>query len=297
MTNILVGTANGLHEIGGAGGPRHEGREVNAITKASDGWWAAVDGRELWHGESGDWEKAAVSDRLRINCLLEQEGELLAGMAEARLFQLDGDALAPVTAFDDTDGRDTWGTPWGGPPDVRSMSRDPNGAVFANVHVGGIPRSVDAGGWRPTIEVGADVHQVVYDPRSNLLLAPCAKGLAVSADAGESWRYDVDGVHGRYMRAAATTKQTLFVTASTGPYSDRAAVYRRPIDDSGPFEKCADGLPEWFNGNVDTYCIAADDELVAFGLPDGAVYSSEDEGVTWTRRADGLPEIRCLALG
>ena len=56
-------------------------------------------------------------------------------------------------------------------------------------------------------------------------------------------------------------------------------------------------LPDWFDDNIDTACLAARGHEAAFGSPDGRVFASIDEGETWTAVAEGLPQIRCLALG
>jgi hypothetical protein len=78
--------------------------------------------------------------------------------------------LDPVEAFDSVAGRDTWyagsaivdGRRLGPPLNIRSVAANANGGVlFANVHVGGIPRSTDGGmTWQPTIDIDSDVHEV-----------------------------------------------------------------------------------------------------------------------------------------
>ena len=50
------------------------------------------------------------------------------------------------------------------------------------------------------------------------------------------------------------------MTASTGPFTEHGAVYGRPLDATGPFERCHAGLPDWFEDNIDTFQIAAGDE-------------------------------------
>ena len=52
----------------------------------------------------------------------------------------------------------------------------------------------------------------------------------------------------------------LLASASTGPATHQAAVYRRPIDDpQRPFEPCAgeSDLPAMFPHNIDTFCLVA----------------------------------------
>jgi hypothetical protein len=101
------------------------------------------------------------------------------GSSEARLFRLTGNTLAPVDAFD-AEGRDSWYTPWGGPPDTRSIS-EWGEDVYVNVHVGGVLHTGDNGAtWTPTIDVDADVHQVAT--AEGLVLAAGARGLSMSVD-------------------------------------------------------------------------------------------------------------------
>ena len=128
------------------------------------------------------------------------------------------------------------------------MSTDPDGAIYANVHVGGVLRSRDRGrSWQPTIDIHADVHQVDFDSGSGLLLAASLGGLAVSEDRGESWAFNTKGLHASYCRAVAVTGETVLVTASTGPFTNRAALYRIPLPADKAFEKCDAGLPKWFS--------------------------------------------------
>src|SRR3989304_1817300 len=170
------------------------------------------------------------------------------GTWAAPVARVAGGALEPLVAFDRGEGRDSWYTPWGCPPDVRSISEDDE-AVYVNVHVGGIVRSRDRGAsWQPTIDIDADVHRVWAGRGRGF--AACAPGLARGAG--------------------------------------RAALYRRPFD-GGKLERCRDGLPEWFDGNIDSSCLNAVPDLAAFGTEDGRVFASTDEGRPWAAGACGLP--------
>ena len=304
MPTILVGTENGIHTAGDGQAPvRLPGRVVEALAAGADGsLWALADGRELWR-DDGDREgrMVAASPGPRLNCLAVAGGTVLAGTASAHLLRLDAGELRPVEPFDRVEGRDGWYTPWGGPPDVRSVAVGADGALWVNVHVGGIPTSPDGGRtWRPTIEVDADVHQVLAHPDDpGRVLAATARGLADSADAGGSWTYLSEGMHARYCRAVALAGETVVVSCSTGPRGGRATLYRRPLDAPAgtPLERCRDGLPEWFPANIDTACVDASGPTVAFGTAAGEVFASADAGVTWERVAGGLPPVRCLLLG
>ena len=295
---VLVGTADGLHQLGDQTQVSLASRVVNSLAMGESGWWAVVDRTDVWQSSSGaDWEQVASVEGLHANCVLPTPEALYVGTSEARLLVLQGEQFAPVELFDRVEGRDEWSTPWGGLPDIRSMAADPSGTVYANVRVGGVVRSANAGrSWQPTIDIRSDVHQVIFDPGSGQVLAASARGLASSADGGETWSFDSDGLHGGYLRAVAVANGTVLVTASTGPFTQRAAVYRRAVDSGEPFVRCQEGLPEWFPENVDTFCLAAKGASVVFGTSDGSVFVSSDEGLSWSTLAEGLPSVRCVAF-
>jgi hypothetical protein len=271
--------------------------EVGALAAHMATWWAIVDGDEVWRAEGDAWGRAAGLGRSRANCLCPTSAGLLIGTSEARLARLVDRDVQAVESFDRTPGRDDWYTPWGGPPDVRTISLADDGTIHANVHVGGIVRSRDDGAtWEPTLEIDADVHEVLAPAgHDRLVVAACARGLAISEDGGDSWRYETEGLHANYCRAVAVGDGTLYLSASQGPRGGRAALYRRPIT-GATFDKCAEGLPEWLPTNIDSMCVAAAGSTVAFGTDEGTVFGSEDSGATWDAWAEGLPPVRCLAF-
>lgn len=302
-TGLLIGTSEGLFSP--AVGDRHSDpsfgkREVSALAVREGAAWA-VAGRNaiVRRDPDGTWTDAARSE-LEIVCLADTSAGVLAGTEEAHLLRLVGDdgVLAPVEAFETVVGRETWFTPWGGPPAVRSIAQDLAGRLHANVHVGGIPRSVDAGAsWEPTIDIDADVHQVVAHPTEpDVVLAAGAVGLAVSVDGGSSWRIEREGLHATYARAVAVAGDRVLLSVSNGPRGGRAAVYRTALEPGSTFERCTDGLPEWFDGNIDSGRLDARGSEVAFGTGDGEVFVSDDAGERWTRAATGLPSIRAVRL-
>jgi hypothetical protein len=293
MPTTLVATRNGLRSFddeGGAGQIDHAGRSVTAVARDGSELWTIVDGSEIWHAAGADWEHVADLPGIRGTCIAMTDA-IHVGSSEARLFRLGAGRLEPVEAFDRAEGRSAWYTPWGGPPDTRSIS-EWRADVFVNVHVGGILRTEDAGEtWTPTIDVDADVHQVAT--AEGLVLAACAGGLGVSTDRGSTWAFRTDGLEARYSRAVTVCGDAVLVSASNGPGAGRSAVYRASRA-GGVFERCRTGLPEWFDDNVDSYCLDAlpDGSFAAFGTSDGHVYASTNAGAAWDELTSGLPAVQ-----
>ncbi|HEY3233163.1 MAG TPA: hypothetical protein VGJ84_00510 [Polyangiaceae bacterium] len=294
---LYVGTQDALHLFGNRSGREFAGRSVSALAQADGALAMVLDGRELFCSDSGKrWQSIAILDSVSIECVLWDGRTAWLGTSEAHLYRVRDGQSERLESFDSAPGRADWYTPWGAPPDTRSLSRGADGALYANVHVGGILRSRDvAASWAPTLDVDADTHQVSADPtRAERIYAATARGFAVSDDGADSWRFENAGLHASYLRAVALTRDAILVTASQGPRGSQAAVYRRPAQGSS-FEKCHVGLPDWFDGNIDTHCLAASGQLVALGH-NGTVFWSENAGTTWRELASDLPSIQCLTL-
>lgn len=297
-SDLLIGTASGLYELDAHERTHLVGHEITGLAREGRRWWALVDGRTLRRGDGG-WAEVAAVEGPEATCLGPTPAGLLIGTAGAHLLRLTDAGLERLEAFETVEERAAWYTPWGDPADTRSISVDSDGTIYINVHVGGVVRSTDGGrSWRPTLDIEADVHQVLAHPtRAGVVLAAAAIGLGMSSDGGQSWRFDTDGLHGRYLRAVAVCGDTVLITASTGPSSKRAAVYRRRLDGTGSFEPCRQGLPEWFRSNIDTACLAASGPVAVVGTDDGRVFRSLDRGASWELVAKDLPAVQCVALG
>lgn len=256
----------------------------------------------------GGWSSIATSD-FDLSCCMAVGDEIYVGTDEARILRLsqEGAVLHAIESFDHVAGRDTWfagsaivnGQRLGPPLGIRSIAANSNGSVlFANVHVGGIPRSLDGGrSWQPTIAIESDVHEVRAHPADpNLVAAASAIGLCVSRDAGATWTVERDGLHAQHCSAVAFTGDDILVSAATDPFTHESRIYRRPLALEGKIVAIEDGLPRWFKGIVDTGCIATSGSVVVVADRGGDLYLSTEFGHSWSKIGSGLPSPSSVVI-
>ncbi len=283
--NLRIATAEGLVERG-------TNPSVTGPVRVFGDALIAGDRRLLWHTAAAGWTEIDTAPGLR--CAVDAPGGILVGTEGGHVLQLGAAGLERVEGFDAMPGRDEWYTPWGGPPEVRSVACTEDNVLFANVHVGGIARSDDGGRtWLPTVDIHDDVHQVrsVWG-RSDLVVAAAAVGLLISVDEGRNWRRHADGLDATYCRAVAVPDAAILVSASEGPRGRRAAVYRTSIHADEPFERVTD----WMDGNIDSHALDGTGDRAAFGTRGGEVWESSDAGHTWSRTRQGLAPVTSLSL-
>jgi hypothetical protein len=279
------------------------------VADGHGGVLAIVGGHSVCRRTSnGEWTAMAKSE-FALSCCVPIGDLIFVGTDDARILRVDPDgAKHSLTGFEMVEGRDKWyagtaivdGKLMGPPLGIRSMAATSDGAVLlANVHVGGIPRSTDAGvTWRPTIDIERDVHQVCAHPtRRDMVIAASAAGLCLSRDAGATWTIEQRGLHAPHCSGVAFGRNDIFVSASTDPFAAQGAVYRRPIDSNGPLQTLGGGMPRWTNGRADTDCIATGDSTVAVIDASGCLYVSRDDGATWSNPADRVTNASGLHIG
>lgn len=300
MNSLLIATwSDGLIELTDSAKRLFAGRSVGAITRSRSGRiLGVVDQHALVERmPSGEWREIASSGH-PLSCVLCTEEDVFVGTDDASVLMLrEGRGLVSLEGFSDVDGRQDWyagtavinGEEVGPPLGVRSMSvTSDDSKFFVNVHVGGIPRSVDRGvSWSPTIDIDNDIHEVTAHPeRPDDVIAAAAVGLCLSSDGGETWRVDTAGLHATYCSAAQYCEDTIFVAASEHHFSPQGTLYRRVRNGSGPLERVSGGLPEWLDGIVDTRCIGSLGSAIAIADRGGHVYESLDGGKNWSLRSD-----------
>jgi hypothetical protein len=293
--SVLVTTTDGYSIFTSSGKQLRslEGHRVECFTPGPDGTFLAViDRHEVWsHGSDGEWTPLAKSEAT-LTAVVAAGDAVFAGTDDARVLKLTASgALEPLPGFDSVAGRDQWHRV-GSPLQVRTMTATCDGsAVLANVHVGGIPRSVDGGeSWQPTVAVDDDVHQVLAHPtRPEVVVAAASVGLCRSRDGGATWTSSTEGMALTYARGVAFVGDDVVVTVSDGPWATNALVYRASVD-GGAATAVRGGLGE-LHGNVDSRCVASDGKVVALADGNGDVWRSAGGFEGFERIATGLDAV------
>jgi hypothetical protein len=302
---ILVATwGNGLFAVTGDE-RRQEIADLSIRGLAPDGRGGAlaiVGGDSLRRrAPSGNWVTVARSE-FELSCCMAVRDVVYVGTNDARMLRLSGGSgvLEPIDSFGHVAGRDTWfagsaivnGRRVGPPLGIRSVAANSNGSIlFANVHVGGIPSSIDGGrSWQPTIDINSDVHEVcAHHTDAQIVVAAAAVGLCISRDSGATWTVEREGLHAPHCSAVAISGDDVLFSAAKDPFAAEGRIYRRPLRPNGIMAAVEGGMPEWTEGIVDTGCIAANGSSIVVADRAGNLYGSDDFGRTWSCRSTGLP--------
>ena len=302
---ILVATwGDGLFAVTGDGCTQEiANHPVSGLATDGRGGALAIVGRHSLRrrAPSGEWATLAMSE-FELSCCMTARDTIYVGTDDARMLRLThgGGVLDPIDGFDSVAGRDTWfagsaivnGQRLGPPLGIRSVAANSNGSVlFANVHVGGIPRSMDGGStWQPTIDINSDVHEVRAHPTNpDIVAAAAAVGLCISHDCGATWTIERDGLHASYCSAVAFSGDDILVSASIDHFASQGRIYRRPVKPDGSLVAVEGGMPAWTEGIVDTGCIAVNGLFIAVVDKAGNFYASDDFGRAWSRMSARLP--------
>jgi hypothetical protein len=309
---ILVATwSDGLFAITGDGRTQEiPNQRVRGLAPDGHGGVLAIVGKHSLQRRApgGEWATIATSE-FELSCCVAAGDAVYIGTDDARMLQLSpGDAVLDlIDSFDSVAGRDSWfagsaiinGQRVGPPLGIRSVAANSSGSIlFANVHVGGIPRSMDGGRtWQPTIDINSDVHEVCGHPSDpSIVAAASAIGLCISYDAGATWTIERDGLHAQYCSAVAFSGNDILVSASSDHFASQGKIYRRPARPDGSIVAVENGLPTWINGIADTACIATNGSMTVVVDRAGTLYRSTDFGLNWSRGGSELPTASSVLI-
>jgi hypothetical protein len=293
MATVLVATYSGCRAFAESGETGRElaGREVNFLAREpSDSCIAIIEGKEIWRRDVGGSWSLISNSAMPLQSLTSVDSVVFAGgLDEAVMLRVGRGEVERLKGFDVTPGREEWFA--GGPPlGVRSLAVSADGAaILAGVHVGGVARSVDGGeNWTPTMPVMFDVHEVCAHPFSpGFAAAACAVGLALSHDAGITWRVLSEGLDVPYSLAVAVLEDEVLFSVQDGPFAARSQIWRWR-NGTDRVELVRDGLPEWLEGRLDTGHIAVGAGRAAVVDGGGNLWLSRAGSSGWERIAGDL---------
>jgi photosystem II stability/assembly factor-like uncharacterized protein len=323
---LLVGTKNGLFcyaardgrwelertalsdaQIGSVSTLRDSGQGRIAVGTFGDGAFESVNGGETWAHILGDAHVWSTGYSL--------DGSLFIGVEPAGIYRRRAgeELLQPLASVSELPTYSTWNFPTSPyMPNIRwlTFSHERADTVYAGVEVGGVLRTDDAGqAWKELREgLHLDIHSVaVASGDEDVLYAATGRGFYRSQDRGDTWQSTSDGFNGIYLVPIAVHAQrsdVVFSASTDGRpryWRDRdegaaATVYR--TEDGGITWKAVLGEPpDTLPASVDALVMDRDvPDTVYAGTIDGKVYSGESLGDSWSVIADGLPDVRAMAV-
>ena len=190
-----------------------------------------------------------------------------------------------------------------GPTRVTQILFDPFVAdrVWATIEIGGIYRSDDRGlNWRLLTDglVSTDVHGIAVTrgkSGARRVLATTNRGLHISDDDGQHWRFTSLDSPWQYTRSVVTRADDpsiVFLANGNGPPGTDGRLLRSK-DGGDSWERLS--LPGSLNSTV--WCIATDasNPLLLFMCTNlGQLFRSTDGGDTWIRLPHEFGEVRAL---
>jgi hypothetical protein len=260
----------------------------------------------LIKGERKKTLHSGIEDRIDSLLVIEEDPvNLLIGCTPPNMYRLlEGKNSAFINSnFDELEVREKWFTPWGGPPAVRSMAKNGEGWIYADIHVGSIMRSKDEGEtWGPVVpDLHRDVHEVStskIDP--DMVYANTYNSVFVSHDRGDSWKHRNGVLNSRYGRGIdvhPTNPEILLCGVSDGPHGDNVHGQLYWTDNAGEkWEHVYDGFPSSTKKNIDTFHIAFYDENKAWVTDENTLYLSEDSGRTFEAFWEAPEEISMISV-
>ncbi|HSP71726.1 MAG TPA: hypothetical protein VLN26_05105, partial [Gaiellaceae bacterium] len=255
---------------------------VRCLTASDSTVWAGGDGVSRSDDGGRTWAPAGLDDH-PVRALAVDGERLYAGVKPAAVWVDDGTGWRPLAPFPRLRSW-WWWSPAERPHDAYVLGLAVEGdVVLAGIEAGALLRSDDGGrSWSGHCRgASRDCHQLGFAADVAYEVGG-AKGLALSRDAGRTWRSTGEGLRGRYGWSAAVRGEDVFLTTArmlTAHGSDaQACIYRG--DGERPWTRVLgplSALPR----------LAAGDEGV-YAAWSGALHTTSD-GAAWSPLRDDLP--------
>lgn len=289
---------NGILDLKGVPieGTPFGGKPITACDTRGEKLVLIINKKEVWSYSKSEWSRTLTANTT-LNCIkFVSDNSLLVGTADARLARVNESGLEFIESFDSIPERKLWYTPWGGPPDLRSIAVSTTGIIYANIHVGWIARSMDSGkSWEMLKEgLEMDVHHVSTHPNiPSTLFAATAEGFYISHNNGNSFVQRNSGIENCYQRACLVfpDKNIYLVSSSKGPHRDvDAQLYWS--DNEGKNWYQANGIPDKLQTNIDTFQLMITGKGTSLAIIDNrSLYQTNDYGMNWIKTGENYPKL------
>lgn len=259
----------------------------------------------------GSWERLEFSHHAVFSIAVSAaDGAVYAGCEPSMVFKSSngGTSWRELSSLRQLPSAPTWSfppRPW--TSHVRWLAPSPHDpdVVLAGIELGGVMRTADGGESWADHRPGAqpDVHALAWHPSAEgRAYEVGGGGAAWSRDGGETWAPADGGRDRHYTWALAvdpSDPDRWYVSASFGPQyahspgQGRCRLYR--WQGEGPWEALSEGLPQPLDNMV--YALAGVSGRLFAGLINGEIYSSNDNGDTWSQvqsAGERLPRITAL---
>lgn len=281
-----------------------------AVGTFDHGLYLSRDGGRTWREAGAGIPHARVlSVAFSTSRIEDGRAMLYAGTEPSGLYGSadDGATWQAHPALLEVPSRDRWSfppRPW--THHVRAIAPHPTDptTLLVGIELGGVMRTTDGGASWEDHRSGAciDPHALAFHPRAtDRAYETAGDGVAVSDDAGDTWRTATEGMDRTYAWGLAVDPHDpnlWYVSAAPGPGhahggdgDAQARLYRRRGE--GPWEPLGQKGPLW---DRMPYALAAPAPgTLIVGTDDGRILRSRDAGDRWTAIAH-IDEIQDLAV-
>lgn len=277
-----------------------------------DGLYASADGGETWRAaEHGLADRRVLALAVSRAHRVDGTSVVYAGTEPSNLYRSEdaGRGWQRLDALRDIPSAPRWsfpGRPWTHHVRTIALHPDDPDRLLVGIELGGVMRSVDGGAsWADhNGQAHSDAHRLLTHPRApDRVYEAAGQGVAVSDDAGATWRRRDEGLDRRYAWAAAIDPEDpdrWYVALSRGPSAAHGSGdgQARLLRTAGDGWTAIDGwgdAPELRRMPYALTTLSGRPDALVAGLRGGLLLLSEDAGEHWSRLPVALDDVIDLA--